>query len=76
MLNKEMVRQGTRLFRWRSYLPLALLPIGIAAIWESGDFDRWLGEPVEEQWARAAWHQVFKGERDSKGRRGAAPRRT
>ena len=32
-----------------------------------------LGEPVEEQWARAAWHQVFKGERGSKGRRGAAP---
>ena len=50
MLNKEMVRQGTRLFRWRSYLPLALLPIGIAAIWESGDFDRWLSEPVAELW--------------------------
>ena len=30
-----------------------------------------LGEPVEEQWARAS-HQAFKGERGSKGRRGAA----
>ncbi|HAD24641.1 MAG TPA: lipid A phosphate methyltransferase, partial [Alphaproteobacteria bacterium] len=45
-----MVQQGTRLFRWRSYLPLALLPIGIAAIGESGILDRWLGEFGEELW--------------------------
>lgn len=50
MLKREMVQQGTRLFRWRSYLPLALLPIGIAAIGESGILDRWLGEFGEELW--------------------------
>lgn len=50
MLNREMVQQGARLFRWRSYLPLALLPVGLAAIWESGDFDRWFGESGEELW--------------------------
>lgn len=43
-----MVRQGGILFRWRSFLPLILVPVALAAVRETGDFDRWFGELGEE----------------------------
>ena len=43
-----MVRQGGYLFRWRSYLPLTLLPAGLAAIQQSGALDLWLGPLGED----------------------------
>jgi protein-S-isoprenylcysteine O-methyltransferase Ste14 len=36
MLNNEMVRQGGWLFRWRSYLPLVLVPVFLLALWSRG----------------------------------------
>jgi protein-S-isoprenylcysteine O-methyltransferase Ste14 len=50
MLHDEMVRQGGFLFRWRSFLPLALVPVGLAAIQQSGLLDVWLGDALEEGW--------------------------
>jgi len=50
MLRDEMVRQGGYLFRWRSFLPLALVPIGLGALQQSGLLDRWIGEAGEEWW--------------------------
>ena len=62
MLRDEMVRQGGILFRWRSVLPLALVPVALAAIWESGDFDRWFGEAVEEAWVLFCFAMAMAGQ--------------
>jgi protein-S-isoprenylcysteine O-methyltransferase Ste14 len=50
MLRDEMVRQGGLLFRWRSFLPLVLIPVVIAALAEADSFDSWLGDQGEEFW--------------------------
>lgn len=45
----DMIRQGDRLFRWRSYLPLALLPLFLASVFEaSRPFDSKVSERVWE----------------------------
>ncbi len=36
LLHEHSVRAGNRLFRWRSYLPLFLVPVLIAGLFESG----------------------------------------
>lgn len=48
MLKDDMVRQGNWLFRWRSYLPLILLPIAISVFQNSGWMTQLFGEAVEE----------------------------
>lgn len=48
MLKDDMVRQGNWLFRWRSYLPLMLLPVAILVFQNSGWMTQLFGEAVEE----------------------------
>ena len=36
MLQRELEKQGIRLFRWRSYLPLPLVPLLVPALWDFG----------------------------------------
>ncbi len=49
-LKEQLQSQGSFLFRWRSFLPLLLLPFAILALRESGYLVQWVGEPVEEAW--------------------------
>ena len=49
-LKEEMERQGQWLFRWRSYLPLLLLPILILALINSGGIERIFGAAVGTIW--------------------------
>lgn len=44
LLRDLMKKHGNFLFRWRSYLPLALLPLAIAAFPQAISLDRWLGK--------------------------------
>lgn len=62
MLRDEMARQGGYLFRWRSYLPLALLPMALAAIQESGALDLLLGEAGEETWMLSCFGLALAGQ--------------
>lgn len=62
MLRNEMVHQGSYLFRWRSYLPLALVPIGMAALQYAGLLERWLGEVGEELWVFACFLLALTGQ--------------
>lgn len=43
-LREEMERQGNWLFRWRSYLPLLLVPLLVPAMRRPGFVDRFLGD--------------------------------
>ena len=40
ILREEFARQGNWLFRWRSYLPLLILPVLFFALRESAHFER------------------------------------
>lgn len=62
MLRDELVRQGGLLFRWRSILPLVLVPVALVAIWEPGDFDRWFGESAEEVWVLSCFLIAIAGQ--------------
>jgi protein-S-isoprenylcysteine O-methyltransferase Ste14 len=48
MLKDDMVRQGNWLFRWRSYLPLILLPVAVSVFQNTGWMAQTLGEPFED----------------------------
>ncbi|MBC8242656.1 MAG: lipid A phosphate methyltransferase [Alphaproteobacteria bacterium] len=50
MLIREMSRQGSFLFRWRGYLPLALSPLLVVAVFQSGYFGAYLGDTAETAW--------------------------
>ena len=50
LLKDRLSEDGSFLFRWRSYLPLALLPLVIVAISQSGAFDDWISKPMESAW--------------------------
>lgn len=43
-LREELNRQGNLLFRWRSYLPIVILPVIIAALAERGSISLTLGD--------------------------------
>jgi protein-S-isoprenylcysteine O-methyltransferase Ste14 len=49
-LKEEMENQGRWLFRWRSYLPLLLLPILILALIDSGGIDEVFGGVADAFW--------------------------
>jgi len=49
-IHKELERQGTWCFRWRSYLPLLLLPILLIALKDSEYLERVFGEASESFW--------------------------
>lgn len=48
MLKDDMVSQGNWLFRWRSYLPLILLPVAVSVFQNAGWMTDVFGEPIEE----------------------------
>lgn len=50
LLETRLRRQGDRLFRWRSYLPLILLPAAVVALLDSGFVERLFGEVGEAVW--------------------------
>ena len=49
-LREEMEKQGSWLFRWRSYLPLLGIPITLIALRNSEYLERVFGDSVEEFW--------------------------
>jgi protein-S-isoprenylcysteine O-methyltransferase Ste14 len=50
-LREEMEKQGSWLFKWRSYLPLLGTPIILVALRNSGHLERVFGDAVEEFWS-------------------------
>ncbi|NIA71240.1 lipid A phosphate methyltransferase [Pelagibius litoralis] len=62
VLQDEMVRQGGLLFHWRSFIPLMLAPVALAAIWEFGVFDFWFGEAGEEAWVLFCFFLAVAGQ--------------
>lgn len=50
-LHRETIRQqGNWLFRWRSFLPLVLVPLALLACRESGSFDNTVGPVIDGLW--------------------------
>lgn len=49
------------MFRWRSYLPLALIPAVFFGARESGYFENWFGEELEKAWDIFAVAVSFAG---------------
>jgi protein-S-isoprenylcysteine O-methyltransferase Ste14 len=50
MLQRELVRQGNWLFRWRSYLPFLILPLAITSFRSSTWVNEAFGNSFEEAW--------------------------
>jgi protein-S-isoprenylcysteine O-methyltransferase Ste14 len=61
MLKNELIRQGNWLFRWRSYLPLVLIPVAAIAFMESEWVNRMLGDTIEDIWDQACIVLAFGG---------------
>lgn len=49
-LKEELEKQGRWLFRWRSYMPLLVLPLLLAAVKDADYLDRIGGYATEELW--------------------------
>ncbi|MCX5698321.1 MAG: isoprenylcysteine carboxylmethyltransferase family protein [Candidatus Omnitrophica bacterium] len=49
-LREDIEKQGSWLFRWRSYLPLLGIPIFIIAIRQSGILEKKFGDSVGDYW--------------------------
>lgn len=50
MLGNELVRQGNWLFRWRSYLPLVIVPVAVVAFAQSDWVIHAFGDGIEDAW--------------------------
>lgn len=61
LLRDAMLSQGNWLFRWRSYLPLILLPVVFPVAIESGYVHRVLGAGLEDSWELVAQVIAFVG---------------
>ncbi|WP_436641424.1 methyltransferase family protein [Microbaculum sp. FT89] len=61
MLKNELVRQGNWLFRWRSYLPLVIVPVAVIAFMQSDWVNRVLGDTVEDVWDYACFAIALSG---------------
>lgn len=61
LLRSALARQGQFLFRWRSYLPLALLPLLLAALGDSVRIETWLGETWSHGLSFAGMAVAFSG---------------
>lgn len=61
MLRDSLARQGQTLFRWRSFLPLILVPLLIVALRHSGAIERGLGEAAEDAWDGFSLFMSFLG---------------
>ncbi|MCX5695870.1 MAG: isoprenylcysteine carboxylmethyltransferase family protein [Candidatus Omnitrophica bacterium] len=60
-LREDMEKQGSWLFRWRSYLPLLGIPIFIIALRQSGALERRFGDAVGDSWGACAIIVSFLG---------------
>ncbi len=49
-LKDELEKQGQWLFRWRSYMPLLVLPVVLIALKDADSLKRFGGEAFEELW--------------------------
>ncbi len=60
-VNQQLVRQGSRLFRWRSFLPLTLLPLVLLAM-RDGEYVRLnFGDAVDSAWEAMCIAGAFAG---------------
>jgi len=50
MLRDQLVRQGNTLFRWRTYVPLVVLPMLFVALHHAGALEQVAGERVDFYW--------------------------
>lgn len=50
LLKDRIAAQGAFLFRWRSFLPLALIGPALIALPQSGYLEVWFGEAAEDTW--------------------------
>jgi len=46
----DLIRQGRWSFRWRSYLPFAILPVLALAFWDCGSFGTTFRYTIEQGW--------------------------
>ena len=60
-LREDIEKQGSWLFRWRSYLPLLGVPIFIISLRESGILERQFGDSVGDFWGVCAIIISFSG---------------
>jgi len=60
-LREDIEKQGSWLFRWRSYLPLLGIPIFIIAIRQSGILEKKFGDEVGDLWKSGAVIISFLG---------------
>ena len=60
-LREEMQRQGSWLFKWRSYLPLLALPLFVVAIRDFEILERIWGDTVGDTWETVSFIIVFLG---------------
>jgi protein-S-isoprenylcysteine O-methyltransferase Ste14 len=60
-LREDMEKQGSWLFRWRSYLPLSGIPIFIIAIRQSGILEKKFGDTIGDFWGSCAIAISFLG---------------
>jgi protein-S-isoprenylcysteine O-methyltransferase Ste14 len=49
-LREDMEKQGNWLFRWRSYLPLLVIPLVIVALQQAGVFENIFGDRTGDYW--------------------------
>ncbi len=61
MLQKELVRQGNWLFRWRSYLPFLVLPLVVSSFRNSTWVNEAFGNGFEEAWDLACYVLALTG---------------
>ncbi len=61
MLKNELIRQGNWLFRWRSYLPLVIVPVAVIVFMQSDWVNRILGDTIEDIWDIACLILAFGG---------------
>ena len=60
-LREDMEKQGSWLFRWRSYLPLLGIPVFVIAIRQSGMLENKFGDSVGDLWGSCAIIVSFLG---------------
>lgn len=50
-MDRRLVEDGRFLFRWRSLLPLLILPLAVPVLRISAEVETWLGGAVEDVWS-------------------------
>lgn len=60
-LNEQLIQQGLRLFRWRSFLPLAIFPFVLFAMQDGEYFETRYGAVVDSVWESLCIAVAFAG---------------